>query len=111
MALDHCNAARVDRAMATLAESDLQHAECKVAVLRSEQKVKSVKALVYAALSGSIEDRKQAVELDERVEAAWEAHFQRVKDFELIKAKREHEVRVIDLYRTLAASRRMGADV
>lgn len=102
---------RVERAMATMAETDSQHAECKVAMLRAEQKIKSTKALVYAALSGSVEDRKQATELDARVEAAWEAYFVRVKDFEMIKSRREHECRVIELYRTLASSRRMGADV
>ena len=102
---------RVERAMAIMAETDGQHAQCKVSMLRAEQKIKSTKALVYAALSGSVEDRKQAAERDERVEAAWEAYFARVQDYELLKAKREHECRVIELYRTLASSRRMGADV
>lgn len=108
MGLEALNEQRVERALSTLAQTDLQHADCKVRVLRSEQKVKSTKALVYAALSGSIEDRKQAVELDERVGAAWEAHFQAIQDFELIKARREREYAIIDLWRTLESSRRAG---
>lgn len=109
MALERLTEQRVDQAMATLAETDSEVAEWKVSVLRTEQKVKRVKALVYAALQGSIEDRKQAVELDPRVEEAWEEHFKSVLCHEQCKNKREREVLVIELWRSVNASRRMGA--
>jgi hypothetical protein len=108
MALERLTEARVDQAMATLAETDAEAAEWKVSVLRTEQKVKRVKALVYAALEGSIEDRKQGLELDPRVEQAWEEHFASVKGHELCKNRREREVLVIELWRSVNASRRMG---
>src|SRR5205823_8892552 len=63
---------------------------------------KHTEALVYKALGneGSVEDRKQAVRLDERVVKAWDEHFSAVRDYEVVKARREREVLVVDLWRS-----------
>lgn len=108
MGLERLNEDRVERAMATLAETDMQAADAKVMVLRTEQKIKTVKAVVYAALEGSIEDKKQKVELDETVKAAWEDYFTAVRDHEIVKNRREREVLVVELFRSINANRRMG---
>lgn len=101
---------RVDQALAEIAQTDLQVAEWKGAVLRTEFTAKSAEALAYKALGseGSVEDRKQAVKLVPEVQAAWEQHFLAVVKHEALKARREREFIVIDLYRTVEASRRKG---
>lgn len=97
---------RVDKAMQFLAQTDLEVAEWKGAVLRSEFMAKSAEALVYKSLEGSVEDRKQGTRLDENVKKAWEEHFQAVVKHETLKARREREVLVIDLWRSVNANRR-----
>lgn len=99
---------RVDKAMHLLAETDAEVADSKVAVLRSEMKAKSIEALIYAALTGSIEDRKQAVRLDPRFEAAWEDHFKAVAIHERLKNFRDREVLVVELYRSVLSARKSG---
>lgn len=108
MALTSLTEDRVDRAMHTLAETDAEVADAKVAVLRSEMKAKSVEALIYTALTGSIEDRKQAVRLDPRFEGAWEDHFKAVALHERLKNFREREVLVVELYRSVLSARKAG---
>jgi len=101
---------RLDKAMHFLATTDLQCATCKSMVLRTEFMAKHTEALVYKALGseGSVEDRKQAMRLDERVVKAWDEHFNAVRDYESLKAQRERNVLVVDLYRTYSANRRVG---
>ncbi len=101
---------RVDRAMQFLATTDLQCASAKSMVLRTEFMAKHTEALVYKSLGneGSVEDRKQAMRIDERVVKAWDEHFNAVRDYEAVKARREREVLVVDLWRSTNANRRAG---
>lgn len=101
---------RLDRAMQFLATTDLECASRKSMVLRTEFMAKHTEALVYKALGneGSVEDRKQAMRLDDRVVKAWDEHFNAVRDFESLKAQRERNVLVVDLWRSTNANRRMG---
>lgn len=111
MALKSLTEDRVDSAMHKLAETDAEVADAKVAVLRSELKAKSVEALIYTALTGSIEDRKQAVRLDPRFEQAWEDHFKAVGLHERLKNYREREVLVVELYRSVLSARKAGMTI
>jgi hypothetical protein len=97
--------------MHTLAETDAEVADAKVAVLRSELKAKSVEALIYTSLTGSIEDKKQGVRLDPRFEAAWEDHFKAVALHERLKNFREREVLVVELYRSVLSARKAGMTI
>lgn len=96
--------------MSFLAETDLEVAEWKGAVLRTEFLAKSAEALAYKAMGseGSVEDRKQATKLDENVKKAWDEHFKAVVQHERLKARREREVLVIELWRSVNANRRAG---
>lgn len=96
--------------MQFLATTDLECAERKSMVLRTEFMAKHTEALVYTALGdkGSVEDRKQAMRLDERVVKAWDAHFNAVRDYENVKAQRERNVLVVELWRSINANRRAG---
>lgn len=101
---------RLDRAMQLLATTDLEFAERKSMMLRTEFMAKHAEALTYKALGneGSVEDRKQSVRLDERVLKAWDEHFTAVRDYENLKARREREVLVVELWRSVQANRRVG---
>lgn len=107
--------ARVDKAMGVLAETDLEVASWRGQVLRSEFMAKSTEALVFQSLRTSeegkrltLEDCKQAVRLDQSVKDAWEQHFLAVVGWERTKARREREIMVVELFRTLESSRRHG---
>lgn len=101
---------RLDKAMSFLATTDLECATRKSLVLRTEFMAKHAEALVYKALGneGSVEDRKQAVRLHESVVKAWDEHFNAVRDFESLRAQRERQILVVELFRTYSANRRQG---
>lgn len=101
---------RLDKAMTFLATTDLECATRKSMVLRTEFMAKHAEALVYKALGneGSVEDRKQAVRLHESVMKAWDEHFNAVRDYENLRAQRERNVLVVELFRTYSANRRQG---
>jgi hypothetical protein len=101
---------RLDKAMTLLATTDLECAERKASVMRTKWLAEHTEALVYKALGkeGSVEDRKQSVQLDERVGKAWEEHFKAVVGFEALKAQRERNILVVELWRTVQANRRVG---
>lgn len=103
---------RVDRALAYLAETDRECAAWKGMVLRTEHVAKVAEAVAYAALrtKGSLaaEDCKQGARTEPEVLAKWEEHFQAVTQYETVRARREREMLIIDLYRTESANRRQG---
>lgn len=101
---------RLDKAMSLLATTDLEFAERKGQVLRTEFMAKHAEALTYKALgsTGSVEDRKQEVRLSTDVKMAWDEHFQAVVNYENLKAQRERAVLVVELWRSTNANRRAG---
>lgn len=108
MALARLDDNRVDKALSLLAESDLEAADAKVAVLRAKRKAESVEALVFAALTGGVKERELALRLDPRVEAAWEDYFVAVRDNEKLSNRRDHEIRIVELYRSVLSARKVG---
>lgn len=100
---------RLDRAMNFLATSDLEFAARKAMVLRTEFMAKHVEALTYKAQTeGGVEDKKMTVRTDLAVLKAWDAHFDAVRDYENLKAQRERQVIVVELWRSVQANRRVG---
>ncbi len=103
MALARLDDNRVDKALSILAESDLE-----AAVLRAQRKAKSVEALIFASLTGGVKEREMALQLDSRVEQAWEDYFKAVRDNELLANRRDHEIRIVELYRSVLSARKSG---
>lgn len=103
---------RVDAALSYLATTDRECAAWKGAMLRTEHVAKVAEALAYAALradgKGAAEDCKQGARVTEEVRNAWEEHFQAVTEYETVRARREREALIVDLYRTESANRRQG---
>lgn len=101
---------RVEKALRLLAETDTENAQWRGAVLRTEHMAKVAEALAYQQLDKgmTVEDRKRAVLLVPEVQKAHEEHFSAVTEAERLKARRQREVIIVELFRTLEASRRLG---
>ena len=99
---------RLEQALKFIAESDQQIGHWRAEVLRSEFVMKSAMALAFKAQEGSIEDRKQSALLLPEVKEAAERHFKAVLEYEKLKAQRERQYIVIELYRTMSANLRRG---
>ena len=96
----------MEAAMEYLADTDETFAEAKTQVLYCEILCKRVRARIFMAGEGSIEHRKCAAEGHHEVTAADEGLCQATQHFETLKAKRQRAEILIDVYRTLEASRR-----
>jgi len=92
--------------MEFLAETDEPYAEAKTSLLRCEILVKRVRARVFVTEEGAIEVRKAKAESHADVIAADESLCTSTLEFETLKAKRSRAEILIDVYRTLEASRR-----
>lgn len=100
---------RVDRALQYLATTDHECASWKSTVLRTEYMAKVAESLAFKAAEGSsAEERKQLSRLAPEVQKAWDEHFTAVKEYETVRARREREALIVDLYRTESANRRQG---
>jgi hypothetical protein len=96
----------MEAAMEFLAETDETFAQAKTEVLRAEILVKRVRARVFVGEEGAIEVRKAKAEGHADVVAADESLCTSMLAFETLKARRSRAEILIDVYRTLEASRR-----
>ncbi|SRR5581483_5452171 len=100
---------RLDAALRTLANTDVELGDRKALVLRSEFMAKHAEALTYKALTeGGVEDKKMSVRVAPEVVKAWNEHFDAVREFETLKARRERQIIVVELWRSIQANRRVG---
>lgn len=100
---------RVTDALSYLAGSDEAVSAAKGEVARSEFLAKVSQAVAYKSIStGSIEDKKSEALMSHEVQAAWNKHFDAVVAYEKVRARREREVLIVDLWRSIEASRRKG---
>ena len=92
--------------MGFLAETDDAYAEAKAEVLRQEIAGKRARARVFMTTEGSVESRKAQAEGHADVMAADDAYCAATLAYETLRAKRQRAELVIDVFRTLEASRR-----
>jgi hypothetical protein len=97
----------MENAMAFLAETDQSFAEAKTSLLRCEILGKRVRARAFMAEGlGSVEARKANAEAHPDVIGADDALIAATLDFESLKARRSRAEIVIDVWRSVEASRR-----
>jgi hypothetical protein len=96
----------MEGAMEFLAETDEKYAEAKTQLLHSEILAKRVRARIYVMEEGAVELRKAKVEGHAEVIEADSGLCQATMEFEALKARRSRAEIVIDVFRTLEASRR-----
>jgi hypothetical protein len=100
---------RVTDALTYLSHSDETLSAAKAQVARSEFMAKVSQSMAFKALqAGSVEDKKSEALMSKDVQEAWNKHFDAVVQFETIRARREREVLIIDVWRSINANRRQG---
>jgi hypothetical protein len=101
---------RLEKALTRIARTDETCAQLKGQVLRTEFMAKVAEALAFKqSEASSAEGKKQDARLSDIVQAKWEEHFKAVTEYEKVRASREREMVIIEVFRTLESSRRMGA--
>ena len=99
---------RMEKSLKFLAETDEKAAEYKADVERAAYKVKAMKAAVVSREEGAMDLRKAIAENNTQVAEATGEWLAMLQASEGLQNKRKTEVLVIDVFRTLEASRRMG---
>lgn len=94
--------------MAYLSDSDEPFAQEKMELEKAAILQKRVRSRVFLVADGSVEQRKAIAETSGETAEADDRYIACVKAFETIKARRQRAELVIDIYRTLEASRRRG---
>jgi len=92
--------------MEFLAETDERYALAKAEVLRAEIMCKRVRARIFVGESGAVELKKAKAETFPEVIKMDDEYCNATLEFETLKAKRSRAEILIDVYRTLEASRR-----
>lgn len=100
--------ARLEQALTRLAQTDEQHADAKMEMLRAETATEAVRDAVYLTETGNIEDRKAKARTSPQYQDAMTRYFKATRDFTALNNRRQHEVLIVDVFRTLEASRRRG---
>lgn len=92
--------------MEFLAETDEQFAEIKTLVARAEILCKRARARLFLTGEGSVEARKAAAEAHPEACAADDTYIEAMREFETLKARRSRAEILIDVWRSIEASRR-----
>lgn len=100
---------QLEGAMNYLAETDSQGAELKAAVLRTEHMAKVTESLTFLSSTGNNEERKALARTHADTGIAWNANFDAVKQYEIVRARRERAALTIEIYRTESANRRRAS--
>lgn len=99
---------KLEAAIATLQASDDDCANLRVEVSRKEYLCKVARARVFLTSTGSVENRKALAETHQSVQDAEEARLTALGEYEKIKAKRETNVLICEVWRSENANRRAG---
>ena len=99
---------RLEKALSYLARSDESCAELKGEVCRKEYLCKLARSRGFLVASGSVEQRKAEAETSEDVQKAEDELAQAIVVFEKVKAKRQTEELICEVWRSVNANRRQG---
>jgi len=99
---------KAEAALEYLVSTDETAAEAKAAVARAEYKLKRMEATVYAITTGTVGERKAAIDTNEWVLAAQDEHIEAITAFNTIANKRTTQALVIEVWRSVQANRRKG---
>lgn len=100
---------RVEKALRLLAQTDDEVAVAKANEMRTEFMAKTAEALAFKQAEGSsAEERRQLSRLTDEVQTKHEEHFKAVAEHARLRARREREMIILDLWRTQQADQRRG---
>ena len=106
--LDRLDENRVETALTYLAGTDEEHAMLSGEVKRLEELLKTSKAKIFLQSEGGVAEREQKALASPEYEKSVQEWSDIWKSFKIIDNKRLHEIRIIDVWRTLESSRRKG---
>ena len=108
MNLENLNENRVEIALRMLSSTDEDHAILSGQVKYLEEAIKQAKAHVFLQVEVTVAERQEraldSLLYDDAVKEWIEAY----KRFKILDNKRQHEVRVIEIFQTLSANKRKG---
>ena len=108
MNLEQLNDDRVEKALVYLASTDEDHAGLGSEVKRLEEGVKQAKAHSFLVAEGTVAEREAKAVASLKYADAVLAWTEALKHFKKIDNERNHEMRIIDIWRTLSSNRRQG---
>jgi hypothetical protein len=108
MNLEQLNENRVEQALTKLSGSDNDHAAWAGQVKYLEEGLKQAKAHSFLLAEGTVAEREAKAVASLKYADAVLAWTEGLKQFKKIDNERNHEIRIIDIWRTLSSNRRQG---
>jgi len=108
MNLEQLNENRVEQALTKLSNSDEEHAAWAGQVKYLEEGIKQAKAHAFLLAEGTVAEREAKAVASLKFSEAVNAHTKAFVQFKKIDNERNHEMRIIDIWRTLSSNRRQG---
>lgn len=96
----------IGKALRYLAESDQQIAEAKAKLKADEIRLKITEAQEFLSADGSVAERQAKAKASDAFLNAVGEYENAYADYEILHAKRERAQTMIDVWRTIEASRR-----
>lgn len=107
--LEHLNDSRVEKALIFLSSTDEEHAELSGEVKRLEEGLKMARSHAFLLSDGTVAEREAKALDSHKYREAVEEWVETLKEFKTLDNKRQHEVRITEIYQTLSANRRKGS--
>jgi hypothetical protein len=107
--LDKLDENRVELALTRLADTNEDHAAWSGQVNYLSEGIKQAKAHSFLLAEGTVAEREQKALASDKYTEAVKAHITALVQFKKIDNERQHEQRIIDIWRTLSSNRRQGA--
>jgi len=108
MNLEQLTENRVEEALIKLSDSDENHAAWAGQVKYLEEGLKQAKAHSFLLAEGTVAEREAKAVASQSYSNAVFAWTEALKHFKKIDNERNHEMRIIDIWRTLSSNRRQG---
>jgi hypothetical protein len=106
--LDNLNENRVEQALIRLSSTDESHAELGGQVKYLEEAIKQAKAHSFLLADGTVAEREAKAVASLKYTEAIDAHTKAYVEFKKLDNERNHEIRILDIWRTLSSNRRQG---
>jgi hypothetical protein len=108
MNLEQLTENRVEEALIKLASTDESHAAWAGQVKYLEEGLKQAKAHSFLLAEGTVAEREANAVASLKYADAVKAYADAFKNFKTLDNQRNHEMRIIDIWRTLSSNRRQG---
>lgn len=108
MNLEQLNENRVEEALKFLSSTDEEHAILSGEVKRLEEGLKQARSHEYLLSDGTVAERESKAIASLKYANAVNEWIEALKEFKILDNKRQHEIRITEVWQTLSANRRKG---